>query len=77
MGYTGRGARDGRLAVPAVLGHLTAVVSTETIRDTLRGLADPEQAAGRLIEAANARGGPDNVSCVVADIIPLVWHVTG
>lgn len=56
---------------------LTTVVSTEVIRDTLRGVADPEQAAGRLIEAANAGGGPDNVSCVVADIIPLVRHVTG
>ena len=56
---------------------LTTVVSTEVIRDTLRGVADPEQAAGRLVEAANAGGGPDNVSCVVADIIPLVRHVTG
>ena len=36
----------------------------------VRGAADPGQAAGRLIEAANAGGGPDNVSCVVADIIP-------
>jgi protein phosphatase len=55
---------------------LTAVVGTEVIRDTLRGVTDPERAAGRLIEAANAGGGPDNVSCVVADIIPLVRHVT-
>ena len=54
---------------------LTTVVSTEVIRDTLRGVADPEQAAARLIEAANAGGGPDNVSCVVADIIPLARHV--
>jgi len=43
----------------------------------VRGAADPGQAAGRLIEAANAGGGPDNVSCVVADIIPLVRRVTG
>jgi protein phosphatase len=50
---------------------LTAVVSTEMIGDTLRGVADPDQAAGRLIEAANAGGGPDNVSAVVADIVPL------
>jgi protein phosphatase len=55
---------------------LTTVVSLEVIGDALRGVADPEQAAGRLIEAANASGGPDNVSCVVADIIPLVRHVT-
>jgi serine/threonine protein phosphatase PrpC len=50
---------------------LTGVVSTEAIHGTLRDVADPEQAAARLIEAANAAGGPDNVSCVVADIVPL------
>jgi PPM family protein phosphatase len=53
------------------------VVSTGLIGDTLLGVADPDQAAGRLIEAANAGGGPDNVSCVVADIISLVRHVAG
>ena len=47
---------------------LTGVVSTETIRDTLRGTADPDQAAARLIEAANAGGG---------DIAPLAAPVTG
>jgi protein phosphatase len=50
---------------------LTGVVSTEMIHDTLRGTDDPDEAAARLIEAANAGGGPDNVSCVVADIVPL------
>jgi protein phosphatase len=54
---------------------LTGVVGTETIRDTLRGTGDPEQAAARLIEAANAGGGPDNVSCIVADIVPLAAPV--
>ena len=56
---------------------LTGVVGTETIRDTLRGTGDPEQAAARLIEAANAGGGPDNVSCVVADIVPLTAPAAG
>jgi protein phosphatase len=50
---------------------LTGVVSIEMIHDTLRGTGDPDQAAARLIEAANAGDGPDNVSCVVADIVPL------
>jgi len=50
---------------------LTTVITVAAIRDTLRGTGDPDQAAGRLIEAANAAGGPDNVSCVVADIVPL------
>jgi protein phosphatase len=44
-------------------------VPAETILRTLREVADPEQATAQLIEAANAAGGPDNVSCVVADIV--------
>jgi protein phosphatase len=48
---------------------LTSVVATDTIQSTLRGVGDPEQAAAQLIEAANTAGGPDNVSCVVADIV--------
>ncbi len=56
---------------------LTGVVSTEVIRATLRGTGYPDQAAAQLIEAANAGGGPDNVSCVVADIVPLAAPVTG
>jgi protein phosphatase len=47
------------------------VITTQAIRDTLRDCGDPDQAGQRLIEAANAAGGPDNVSCVVADIVPL------
>jgi len=47
------------------------VITTQAIRDTLRGSGDPDQAVQRLIEAANAAGGPDNVSCIVADIVPL------
>jgi protein phosphatase len=30
---------------------------------------DPEQAVGRLIDLANAAGGPDNIACVVADVV--------
>ena len=50
---------------------LTGVVGSEVIHGTLRDVTDPEQAAARLIEAANAGGGPDNVSCVIADIVPV------
>jgi protein phosphatase len=50
---------------------LTGVVSGEVIHGTLRDVTDPEQAAAWLIEAANAGGGPDNVSCVIADIVPV------
>jgi PPM family protein phosphatase len=40
------------------------------IQDTLREAGEPGRAVQRLIEAANAAGGPDNVSAVVADIVP-------
>jgi PPM family protein phosphatase len=50
---------------------LTAVVTAQAIEDTLRGAGDPDQAVCQLIEAANAAGGPDNIACVVADIVPL------
>jgi hypothetical protein len=48
---------------------LTAVVSPVVIRDTLSAPGDPEQAVGRLIDLANEAGGPDNIACVVADVV--------
>jgi protein phosphatase len=47
---------------------LSDVVSEDTIRDTL-ALADPQQVVDRLIELALRGGGPDNVTCVVAEVI--------
>jgi PPM family protein phosphatase len=49
---------------------LSTVLTTPAIQDTLRAAGDPDQAVARLIEAANAAGGPDNIACVVADIVP-------
>ncbi|HEY2078199.1 MAG TPA: hypothetical protein VGH53_17855 [Streptosporangiaceae bacterium] len=34
----------------------------------LRTVADPDQAAKDLIALAIAGGGPDNVTCIVADV---------
>jgi protein phosphatase len=48
---------------------LTTVVSAQVIRDALSAPGDPEQAVGQLIELANEAGGPDNIACVVADVI--------
>jgi PPM family protein phosphatase len=48
---------------------LTTVVSSGVIRDTLSAPGDPEQAVGRLIDLANEAGGPDNIACVVADVV--------
>jgi serine/threonine protein phosphatase PrpC len=31
--------------------------------------ASPEEAVSRLIALANEAGGPDNIACVVADVI--------
>jgi PPM family protein phosphatase len=48
---------------------LSGVVSDETLRDTLEAVDDPDAAARELIELANAGGGPDNITCIVADVV--------
>jgi protein phosphatase len=48
---------------------LTEVVPDARIREALRASAVPGEAVQALITAANEAGGPDNVSCVVADIV--------
>ena len=50
---------------------LSTVVETETVQHALRAIAEPEQLVRRLVELANQRGGPDNIACVVADVVPL------
>jgi PPM family protein phosphatase len=50
---------------------LTTVVPVAVIRETLSDAAlSPDDVVARLIDAANAAGGPDNIACVVADVIP-------
>jgi PPM family protein phosphatase len=45
------------------------VVPAATIRETLSAPeSSPQAAVRRLIELANAAGGPDNIACVVADV---------
>lgn len=44
-------------------------VTDEEITDTLLELRDPQEAADRLIERANAAGGRDNVTVVVVDVL--------
>jgi PPM family protein phosphatase len=48
---------------------LSGVVSDETLADTLEAVADPEAATRELIELAIAGGGPDNITCIVADVV--------
>jgi len=51
---------------------LSDVVSTETIFESLQ-LPDPQQSADRLVDLALRGGGPDNVTCVVADVIDVEY----
>jgi len=46
---------------------LSGVVSEETIGETLREYAEPEQCVERLVSLALRGGGPDNVTVIVAD----------
>jgi protein phosphatase len=50
---------------------LSGVVSAETLRRTMIEAADPDECADQLIKLALRGGGPDNVTCVVADILDL------
>lgn len=45
------------------------MVPDARIRDILTTAPDPDTGARSLIAAANEAGGPDNVSCVVADAV--------
>ncbi|CCK30270.1 regulatory protein [Streptomyces davaonensis JCM 4913] len=48
---------------------LPTVVPDARIRHVLSTAPDPDTAVRTLIDAANEAGGPDNVSCVVADVV--------
>ncbi|MFI6602919.1 Stp1/IreP family PP2C-type Ser/Thr phosphatase [Nonomuraea sp. NPDC050536] len=50
---------------------LSGVVSAETLHATLTNLDDPEEVVRQLIDLANRGGGPDNITCVLADVIEL------
>jgi len=50
---------------------LSSVVSLGTMTKTLMTESDPATCADRLVELALRGGGPDNVTCVVADVVDL------
>jgi serine/threonine protein phosphatase PrpC len=50
---------------------LSSVVSAETIHQVLTQIEDPQAAVRQLIDLANRGGGPDNITCVIADVIEL------
>jgi len=47
---------------------LSGVVSKDTIRETLK-IADPQQAVDALVDLALRGGAPDNVTCIVCDVV--------
>ncbi|MFC4906456.1 bifunctional protein-serine/threonine kinase/phosphatase [Actinomadura gamaensis] len=87
----GRGAADPDLSLrEARLGDryllcsdgLHTVLGPEQIFEVLAGVADLDRAVRRLVEQANRRGGPDNITCVLADVVTGeeqddVAHVAG
>ncbi|MEV1206339.1 PP2C family protein-serine/threonine phosphatase, partial [Microbispora rosea] len=48
---------------------LPAAVPARVLRETLAGPGGPQQVVDELIDLAYAAGAPDNVACVVADVI--------
>ncbi len=54
---------------------LSGVVSQETIEEVLRSTSDLDECADQLIELALIGGAPDNVTCVLADVVPLTEDV--
>ncbi|WP_433688631.1 MerR family transcriptional regulator [Micromonospora carbonacea] len=48
---------------------LSAVVDPAAVRDALGGAGGPDEAVERLVALAYAAGAPDNVACVVADVV--------
>ncbi|MET9247742.1 Stp1/IreP family PP2C-type Ser/Thr phosphatase [Nonomuraea sp. NPDC003709] len=50
---------------------LSGVVSAETLHATLTNIDDPEEVVRQLIDLANRGGGPDNITCVLADVVEI------
>lgn len=50
---------------------LSGLVSLDTIDATLKEIDDPGECAEALIQLALKGGGPDNITCIVADVVDL------
>ncbi|MEU0392609.1 MerR family transcriptional regulator [Streptomyces sp. NPDC006208] len=50
---------------------LFTIVPDAAILQILSTVADPEAAVDELVALAHGAGGPDNIACVVADVVPL------
>jgi PPM family protein phosphatase len=65
------GARTGDRYLLCTDG-LSAVVPEEELQRVATTVADPDQAVRELIALADEAGGPDNIACVIADVIDPV-----
>ncbi|WP_062077275.1 PP2C family protein-serine/threonine phosphatase [Demequina globuliformis] len=50
---------------------LSGVVSRDTLEHTLSEVSDPGDCADALVSLALAAGAPDNVTCIVADVVDI------
>lgn len=50
-------------------GSFGMIRSDERIKELLAGNDDPDEAARKIVEAANAAGGEDNISVVIVDVV--------
>jgi serine/threonine protein phosphatase PrpC len=50
---------------------LSGLVSLDTIDATLKDVSDPGACADALVQLALKGGGPDNITCIVADVVDL------
>jgi len=78
-----RTLQDGSAAEPDLFVHdavvgdrylicsdgLTAVLDDEMVAEVLRSETDRDAAVARFLRLANAGGGPDNITCIVADFV--------
>jgi protein phosphatase len=56
---------------------LSDVVTEQTLHKALVSYPDPEQAVLHLIDLALRSGGPDNITCIVADVVDTVTGPVG
>ncbi len=50
---------------------LSGYVARSTIERTLRDIEDPHECVEKLLQLALRAGGPDNITCIVADVVDL------
>ncbi len=50
---------------------LSGVVTEQTLHQTLQSVPDLDKAALQLVELAIRGGGPDNITCIVADVLDM------